>query len=435
MRSARRPRPTATGSTATAHRSAPSLRRKPASRTALTTATCGSRATRPAVPAPISAKSTALIRRSVGIAATASRPAVALSEDSATVIALTSATHTVTAPAVAVVRRGLRRALANAKVPRVPASRRIGARSTWVTARANCGVSRISPASSTGVARDRTARSPSPAALWFAAALAAVLGLYLRLLDRYRAQEHRAGLQAQRLDHARELHDFVGHHVTAIIAQSKAVRFATAAGCPPSTQELDGMFAAIEEAGSQAMQSMRSMVAVLRSPGAATAPGGELADLRTLTQRFARTGPATTLALDPRLAAGGLPPGIATTVHQIVRESLTNVRKHARRAKAVTVDVRLDGDTARPAVLVSVTDEGPGTAGHTAEPADLGDGPRSGYGLVGLSERAAMVGGTVTAGAQAGVGWIVEARIPLPGPLPEPPLGPGEDRTNATLDA
>ncbi|MEW2487429.1 histidine kinase [Streptomyces sp. NPDC048411] len=275
-------------------------------------------------------------------------------------------------------------------------------------------------------------------ALWFAAALAAVLGLYLRLLDRYRAQEHRAGLQAQRLDHARELHDFVGHHVTAIIAQSKAVRFATAAGCPPSTQELDGMFAAIEEAGSQAMQSMRSMVAVLRSPGgpgAATAPGGELADLRTLTQRFARTGPATTLALDPRLAAGGLPPGIATTVHQIVRESLTNVRKHARRAKAVTVDVRLDGDTARPAVLVSVTDEGPGTAGHTGEPADLGDGPRSGYGLVGLSERAAMVGGTVTAGAQAGVGWIVEARIPLPGPLPEPPPGPGDDRTNATLDA
>jgi signal transduction histidine kinase len=278
-------------------------------------------------------------------------------------------------------------------------------------------------------------------ALWFATALATVLGLYLRLLDRYRAQEHAAGLQAQRLDYARELHDFVGHHVTAIIAQTKAVRYATAAGRPPSPEELDGMLAAVEEAGSQAMQSMRGMVAVLRDPGgpaSAAGPGGELADLRTLTDGFSATGPATTLTLDPRLLAGALPPGVAATVHQIVRESLTNVRKHARRAEAVTVDVRLDGDTARPAVLVSVTDDGPVAAGSGGEPAPGGvDRPaRSGYGLVGLAERAAMLGGTVTAGARAGVGWLVEARIPLPGPLPR--LGEdrhlGDDRTTATLE-
>ncbi|MFG2357037.1 histidine kinase [Streptomyces sp. NPDC048521] len=286
-------------------------------------------------------------------------------------------------------------------------------------------------------------------ALWFGTALATVLGLYLRLLDRYRAQEHAAGLQAQRLDYARELHDFVGHHVTAIIAQTKAVRYATAAGRPPSPEELDGMLAAVEEAGSQAMQSMRGMVAVLRDPGgpaSAAGPGGELADLRTLTEGFSATGPATRLTLDPRLLAGALPPGVAATVHQIVRESLTNVRKHARRAGAVTVDVRLDGDTARPAVLVSVTDDGPDAAGSGAEPtAGSGGEPsaggvdrpaRSGYGLVGLAERAAMLGGTVTAGARAGVGWLVEARIPLPGPLPR--LGEdrrhGDDRTTATLE-
>ncbi|MFE9611748.1 sensor histidine kinase [Streptomyces sp. NPDC006012] len=277
-------------------------------------------------------------------------------------------------------------------------------------------------------------------ALWFAFALAAVLGLYLRLLDRYRAQQHEAGLQAQRLDYARELHDFVGHHVTAIIAQTKAVRFATAAGRPPGPEELDGMLAAIEEAGSQAMQSMRGMVAVLRSPDgtAPTAEPGGLGDLRALTARFAAAGPATTLTLDPRLAAGGLPPGIATTVHHVVRESLTNVRKHAGRATAVTVDVRLDGDTAHPVVQVSVTDDGPDAAGPAARSTTEGDGPargpraaRSGYGLVGLSERAAMVGGTVTAQARPGVGWSVEARIPLPGPLPAPTGEPAP----VTLDA
>ncbi len=107
--------------------------------------------------------------------------------------------------------------------------------------------------------------------LWCAVALAAALGLYLRLLDRFRAREHESGLQAQRLAHARELHDFVGHHVTAIIAQTKAVRFATAAGRPPSPEDLDTMLAAIEDAGAQAMGSMRSMVTVLRDPAGTTA--------------------------------------------------------------------------------------------------------------------------------------------------------------------
>ncbi|MFB7600117.1 sensor histidine kinase [Streptomyces sp. NPDC056160] len=279
-------------------------------------------------------------------------------------------------------------------------------------------------------------------AVWSAAVLAAVLGLYLRLLDRFREREHQAALQEQRLDYARELHDFVGHHVTAVIAQTKAVRFASAAGRPPGPEELDGMLAAIEEAGSQAMQSMRSMVAVLRDPresGPVAGPGAGLGDLRALTARFSAAGPAVDLALDPRLSAGELPPGIATTVHQVVRESLTNVRKHAHGAKAVTVDVRLGGDTGRPVVRVSVCDDAEaagrgakvnapahrpprgqrsGTASGTAQGAGYGSGTGSGYGLVGLCERAAMVGGTVTAGPRAGVGWVVEADIPLPGPLP-----------------
>ncbi|WP_217242463.1 sensor histidine kinase [Streptomyces sp. AC555_RSS877] len=270
--------------------------------------------------------------------------------------------------------------------------------------------------------------------LWFAAALATVLGLYLRLLDRYRKRERTAEIQEQRLEYARDLHDFVGHHVTAIIAQTRAVRYTTAAGRPPSPGELDDMLAAIEDAGSQAMRSMRSMVTVLRdprSPGDRPGTGGMLTELRDLIERFSASGPKTTLALDPRLAGGDLPPGTATTVHQIVREALTNVRKHAGRATAVTVDVRLEEDgSERPTVLVAVTDDGP-DADRSTPPTGT---PGTGFGLTGLSERAAMVGGTLTAGPRAGVGWIVEARIPLPGPLPDP--GPaGDDRAAVTAGA
>ncbi|MEU9190849.1 histidine kinase [Streptomyces sp. NPDC048484] len=284
--------------------------------------------------------------------------------------------------------------------------------------------------------------------LWFGAVLVTVLGLYLRLLDRYRTRERTAELQEQRLEYARDLHDFVGHHITAIIAQTKAVRYTTAAGRPPSPGELDGMLAAIEDSGSQAMRSMRSMVTVLRAPrdqGAPLAAGGALDELRVLTGRFSETGPTTTLALEPRLAAGALPSGIATTVQQIVREALTNVRKHASRATRVTVDVRLEEDSAHgPTVLVAVTDDGPDGDRSVPPPGT----PRSGFGLTGLSERAAMVGGTVAAGPRAGAGWVVEARMPLPGPLPGAcPVGDdptsvtagteaeaGTRRTTATLD-
>ncbi|MEU7467513.1 histidine kinase [Streptomyces sp. NPDC044984] len=250
--------------------------------------------------------------------------------------------------------------------------------------------------------------------LWFATALVIVLGLYLRLLDRYRTRERAAELQEQRLEYARDLHGFVGHHVTAIIAQTKAVRYTSTAGRPPSPGELDDMLAAIEDAASQAMLSMRSMVTVLREPGSdgsSPHPGGTLDELRDLTARFSESGPRTTLALAPRLtASGALPPGVATTVHQIVREALTNVRKHAGRATAVTVDVRLAAETReRPTVLVAVTDNGP-DAGRSTPPTGT---PRSGFGLTGLSERAALGGGTVSAGPRAGVGWVVEARIPL----------------------
>lgn len=68
---------------------------------------------------------------------------------------------------------------------------------------------------------------------------AVLAGLCLRLLDRLRARERRSIREAQRLEYARELHDFVAHHVTAIVAQTKAARFATAQGREQDPAELD----------------------------------------------------------------------------------------------------------------------------------------------------------------------------------------------------
>ncbi|MHB6906537.1 sensor histidine kinase [Streptomyces sp. DB-54] len=236
-----------------------------------------------------------------------------------------------------------------------------------------------------------------------------VLGVCLRLYDTLRAREREAIQHAQRLEHARELHDFVAHHVTAIVAQTKAARFTAAGGHVQSPEDLDRMLAEIERAGSQAMGSMRSMVSGLRdtSVPAATRPTGDLSMLRDLTQEFSVLGPPAALTLDPRLTERRLPPETTTTVHRVVQESLTNARKHATGADRVEVRVTVQPGS-RDRLEVSVTDDG---RGGTSAARGKADG--SGYGLVGLAERVEAIGGQLTAGPRSGRGWHVLAVLPL----------------------
>ncbi|MBP8532099.1 sensor histidine kinase [Streptomyces sp. MK37H] len=244
-----------------------------------------------------------------------------------------------------------------------------------------------------------------------------VVGLCLRLYDTLREREREAIRQAQRLEHARELHDFVAHHVTAIVAQTKAARFTAAAGHPQSPEDLDRMLAQIERAGSQALGSMRAMVTSLRdhaTASATTRPTGDpagprgLRDLRALTEEFSEVGPTAELILAPELTDRPLPPGIATTVHRVVQESLTNVRKHA--TGAGRVEVRIGVRPGDPEGLeVSVVDDGQGGASPAAERSAEGGG----YGLVGIAERVEEVNGRITSGPRDGGGWHVLAVLPL----------------------
>ncbi|MCQ8191352.1 sensor histidine kinase [Streptomyces rugosispiralis] len=244
-----------------------------------------------------------------------------------------------------------------------------------------------------------------------------VVGLCLRLYDTLREREREAVRQAQRLEHARELHDFVAHHVTAIVTQAKAARFTAAAGHTQSPEDLDRMLAQIERAGSQALGSMRAMVTSLRdhaTASATTRPTGDpagsrgLRDLRALTEEFSEVGPAAELILAPELADRPLLSGIATTVHRVVQESLTNVRKHATGVSRV--EVRISVRPGDPEGLeVSVVDDGEGGASPAAERSAKG----SGYGLVGLAERVEGVNGRITSGPRDGGGWRVLAVLPL----------------------
>jgi signal transduction histidine kinase len=95
-----------------------------------------------------------------------------------------------------------------------------------------------------------------------------------------------------------------------------------------------------------------------------------------------------------------LDPGIELVAYRIVQEALTNVRRHAPGA-AVDVELRYGPDTLR----LSVRDNGPGPASES-----------TGHGLTGMRERAATVGGRLTAGAAPTGGFLVEAVLPITGP-------------------
>ncbi|SHM95671.1 sensor histidine kinase [Streptomyces yunnanensis] len=243
----------------------------------------------------------------------------------------------------------------------------------------------------------------------FAVPFMAVLGWCLRLWDTLREREREAIRQAQRLEQARELHDFVAHHVTAIVAQTKAARFAAAAGHSQSPEDLDRMLSQIERAGSQAMGSMRAMVSELRdtTAPAATCPTGGLGGLRDLAREFSAAGPPAALTLDPQLTDSRLPPEITTTVHRVVQEALTNVRKHATGAHRV--EARVEAQPGAPDRLeVSVTDDG-----RASTPTASGKADGRGYGLIGLAERVEALGGHITTGPQDDSGWRVLAVLPL----------------------
>ena len=222
---------------------------------------------------------------------------------------------------------------------------------------------------------------------------AAALGTATRYRARLRIRDIDQARAREREQLARELHDTVAHHVSGIAIQAQAGR-AIAASDPEQAIEA---LAIIEDAATRTLTELRAIVGVLRaSQHAEFAPPPGLAEVEQLATG-GQTRPDVEVTLTGQL--DDLSPALRAGVYRLAQESITNARRHARHATRVTVAVTGDAEQVR----LTVDDDGFCGAGGR---------PPVGYGLVGMRERATLLGGTFHAGPTAGQGWRVEAILP-----------------------
>lgn len=222
---------------------------------------------------------------------------------------------------------------------------------------------------------------------------AALIGHYLWSLDERRRREVAAARRAQQLELAHDLHDFVAHDVSGMVA------LAQAGGCLAERHpEQAEMFRRIEQSGQQALASLDRTVYLLRTEDTARrAPQPGLAELPELVERFTASGSAQVRL---ELPDGPVGREVGSTAHRIVTEALTNVRRHAPAAREVGVTIRRTGGRG---LEIRVTDDGGGQADRPRR--------RGGQGLSALAARVEALDGTLHAG-RAEQGWQVTATLP-----------------------
>lgn len=200
-------------------------------------------------------------------------------------------------------------------------------------------------------------------------------------------------LAKERAQLAREMHDVVSHQVSLIAVRAGALQVST------RDAEVKEAAATIRRLSVQTLDELRHMVSVLRASGGRLTeltPQPSLADLQRLVDS---SGIEAELQTD---LPDGLPPTVQRAIYRTVQEALTNVRKHAPGATA-TVHICHEGG----AVRVTVTNTAP-----TRPALPL---PSAHYGLVGLRQRAALLGGTVTSGPTADGGYGLRLELPAMG--------------------
>ncbi|WP_017542792.1 sensor histidine kinase [Nocardiopsis prasina] len=230
-----------------------------------------------------------------------------------------------------------------------------------------------------------------------AALLAVVAGLAPGLYLRWRRAERTADVErvraTERLAIARDLHDVVAHEVTGIVVQTQALRHIA----ERDPEAVRAALPDIEAAGTRALESMRGMVTRLREPGEAPLAPGPAEGLDALAAPAAPGRPEVAVHVSGPVP--DLPPEVGTAVLRIAQESVTNALRYARGATRVSVVVSvLDGE-----VEVRVQDDGRGSGLPVG----------GGHGLVGMGERARLLGGELSAGPDGvGQGWTVRGTIP-----------------------
>ncbi|KQV07784.1 sensor histidine kinase [Leifsonia sp. Root112D2] len=214
-------------------------------------------------------------------------------------------------------------------------------------------------------------------------------------LARERDQQAQLATAAERARIAREMHDIVSHSLTVMVTLADGSAALT--GTAPERSE--AAMRQVAETGRQALTEMRRMLGVLTeqesASGDALAPQPGTDSLAALIETFRTAG------LPVRSSVTGIAPndpGRQLTVFRTVQESLTNALRYAPDATTVAVDIRYAART----VAITVSDNGSGT---------FVPGQGAARGLVGIAERVALYGGTVTSGPRDGGGWRVRAEF------------------------
>lgn len=223
---------------------------------------------------------------------------------------------------------------------------------------------------------------------------AVAAGIAARHLRTRRESALESARRTERMELARELHDVVAHQVSGIVVQAQGAIIVARTDPERAADAL----ADIESAGAEALAGMHRMIGAIReeSDSPLTVPYS-LADIPSLVDSFDADRERTTLRLE--VSDAQLSAGIAESAYRVVREALTNVRRHAPQA-STAVDVRLIGTD----LVLEIHNDGVGKGA-----ADRG---ARGFGLTGMAERVTALGGTLRAGPEQPGTWTVHVCLP-----------------------
>jgi signal transduction histidine kinase len=225
------------------------------------------------------------------------------------------------------------------------------------------------------------------------------LGTVVRYRAKARSRQFEEVKVFERERLARDLHDTVAHHISAIAIRAQA-GLAVSATDPAAARSA---LQVIEAEASRTLSEMRSMVRVLRhedGQAAVLAPVPLISDLGGLS-RLGADRPAVQVEITGEV--GELAPALSAAVYRLAQESVTNAHRHARHASRIAVSVAAD----ERAVRLRVSDDG--------EPVHPRADTSPGYGLIGMTERAGLLGGSLSAGPDPEGGWTVTAELPRNG--------------------
>ena len=238
------------------------------------------------------------------------------------------------------------------------------------------------------------------ATFYVALAIAWGVGAWLRLSREAEAERRRGVAEttrtAERTRIARELHDIVTHHVTAMVVQAEAARYLTTA-----PERLDQTLTAISDTGRRAISELRHLLDLLNPDHSTAVRMPAVGELRVLVEQTRLAGQPVEFTEDGEPAE--TPGSAEVAAYRVVQEALTNALKYATGSRT-TVHVR-HGERE---TTVEVGTDGLGS--YAASPGG------SGRGLAGLRERVGVLGGEFSAGRRTGGRFVGHARIPTGSP-------------------